>query len=140
MIKHLILAFPLLITIPAIVRDHSTPHAETGLNNNPGEKDKYIAVRVIRYKLKADRVAENEQLIKKVFLQIHDKKLQGVRYAVYKLADGVSFMHIIFYETNEAHKAFTDLPAFKDFQAQARDRFEEAPITDEAEEIGRYSF
>ena len=94
--------------------------------------------KIIRYKLKADRVAENEQRIKAVFRQVHDRKPEGIRYAVYKLTDGVSFVHIIFYETEEAHKAFNNLPAFQDFQAQAKDRFEELPLVSEAEEIGSY--
>jgi heme-degrading monooxygenase HmoA len=94
--------------------------------------------KVIQYKLKADRVTENEQLIKALFRQIHERKPEGVRYAVYKLADGLGFMHIIFYETEEAHQAFTSLSAFRDFQAQARDRFEESPVVSEAEEIGSY--
>ena len=96
--------------------------------------------KVIRYKLKADRVAENEQRIRAVFRQIHDRKPEGVRYSVYKLEDGVSFIHIIFYETEEDHQAFTNLQAFRDFQAQARDRFEEPPVSIEAEEIGAYYF
>jgi quinol monooxygenase YgiN len=102
-------------------------------------QDTNLTVRVIRYKLKADRVAENERLIRDVFTQLHEKKLVGVKYAVYKLADGVSFVHIISYTTEEAHKAFTSLPAFQAFQAQAKDRFEEAPVTSESEEIGSYS-
>ena len=94
--------------------------------------------KIIRYKLRADRVAENEQRIKAVFSQVHDKKPEGVRYTVYKLADGVSFVHIVSYETEEAHQAFITLPAFRDFQAQSKDRFEELPLTSEAEEIGAY--
>lgn len=94
--------------------------------------------KIIRYKLRADRVAENEQRIKAVFRQLHDKKPEGVRYTVYKLADGVSFAHIVSYETEAAHQALITLPAFRDFQAQSKDRFEEPPITSEVEEIGAY--
>ena len=94
--------------------------------------------KIIRYKLKSDRVAENEERIKAVFRQIHDKKPAGVRYAVYKLADGVSFVHLISYETESAHQNFISLPAFQEFQAQARDRFEELPLVSGAEEIGSY--
>jgi hypothetical protein len=93
---------------------------------------------VVRYKLKADRVWENEQFIKAVYRQLHEKKPEGVHYSTYKLADGVSFLHILFYETEAAHKTFTSLPAFRDFQAQAKDRFEELPLVNEAEEIGVY--
>ncbi|HEX9511534.1 MAG TPA: antibiotic biosynthesis monooxygenase [Puia sp.] len=93
---------------------------------------------VVRYKLKADRVKENEQFIKAVFRQLHEMQPEGIRYTVYKLADGVSFVHIVFYETEAAHKTFNSLPAFRDFQAQAKDRFEELPLVSEAEEIGVY--
>ena len=94
--------------------------------------------RVIRYKLKADRAAENEQRIKAVFAQLHTKKPTGVGYTVYKLGDGVSFVHILQYETEEAHQAFVNLPAFREFQDQAKDRFEDPPIARDAEEIGSY--
>jgi hypothetical protein len=95
-------------------------------------------IKIIRYTLKTDRVAENEQRIKAVFRQLLDKKLAGIEYAVYKLADGVSFMHILSYETASAHQAFINLPAFQEFQAQAGDRFEELPLVSDAEEIGFY--
>jgi quinol monooxygenase YgiN len=95
-------------------------------------------IKIIRYTLKTDRVAENEQRIKAVFRQIRDKKLAGVEYAVYKLADGASFMHILSYETASAHETFINLPAFQEFQAQAKDRFEELPLVSDVEEIGFY--
>ena len=93
---------------------------------------------VVRYKLKANRVTENERLIKAVFRQLHERQPEGIGYTVYKLADGVSFVHIVTYETETAHKAFTSMPAFLDFQGQAKDRFEELPLSCEAEEIGTY--
>lgn len=93
---------------------------------------------VVRYKLKANRVTENERLIKAVFRQLQDTKPVGIGYTVYKLADGLSFVHILLYETEAAHKAFTGMPAFLDFQRQDKDRFEELPLAGEAEEIGTY--
>jgi quinol monooxygenase YgiN len=95
-------------------------------------------IKIIRYTLKADRAAANEERIKAVFREIHDKKPAGVQYAVYKLADGVSFMHMLSFETESAHENFINLPAFREFQAQARDRFEEPPHFSDAEEIGLY--
>jgi len=95
-------------------------------------------IKIVRYTLKTDRAAENEQRIKAVFLQMLDKKLPGIEYAVYKLADGVSFVHILSYERESAHQALINLPAFQEFQAQAKDRFEESPLVSGAEEIGFY--
>jgi hypothetical protein len=93
---------------------------------------------IVRYKLKADRTAENEQFVRAVFRQLHDRQPEAIGYAVYKLADGVSFVHILFYETEAAHKVFDSLPAFRDFLGQAKDRFEELPLVSEVEEIGSY--
>jgi|SRR5882762_3500523 len=95
--------------------------------------------KIIRYKLKADRVEENEKFVRAVFRELHAWGPEGIRYATYKLADGVSFVHILFYETEKAHESLTNLPAFRTFQAQAKDRFEESPVVSEAEEIGSYS-
>ena len=101
------------------------------------DKDEYQKI-VVRYKLKADRVAENERLIKAVFQELHDRQPEGIRYTAYKLVDGVSFVHILIYETETAHKAFTGMPAFQDFPGQAKDRFEELPLSGNAQEIGGY--
>ena len=93
---------------------------------------------LVRYKLKADAVIENEKFIKAVFRQLHERLPEGIRYTVYKLADGVSFVHIARFETETARKAFSTMPAFLDFQSQSKDRFEEFPLSGEVEEIGAY--
>ena len=93
---------------------------------------------VVRYKLKADRVEENELFVKAVYRQLYERQPEGIHYATYKLSDGVSFVHILKYTTEAAHETFTSLPAFRNFQAQARDRFEESPLVSSAEEIGAY--
>ena len=49
---------------------------------------------MVRYKVKADRAAENESYVKKVFEQLERERPAGVRYATFKLDDGVSFVHI----------------------------------------------
>jgi len=93
---------------------------------------------VVRYKLKAHRVEENEQFVKALYQQLHERRPEGIHYATYKLSDGVSFVHILMYTTETAHETFTSLPAFRSFQAQTNDRFEELPLVSDAEEIGSY--
>lgn len=44
---------------------------------------------LVRYKAKADRAAENEQYIAKVFEQLRQTRPSGLRYASFKLDDGV---------------------------------------------------
>ena len=56
---------------------------------------------IVRYKLKADRVAENEAFVAKVFEELKRVAPQGLHYATFKLDDGVSFMHLVYRETPE---------------------------------------
>jgi len=44
---------------------------------------------MVRYKVKADRVEENKQLIADVFAQLKREKPAGLRYASFNLGDGV---------------------------------------------------
>jgi hypothetical protein len=93
---------------------------------------------VVRYKLKADRVQENEHFVKAVYQQLYEGQPGGIHYATYKLADGLSFVHILTYATEAARERFASLPAFRNFLAQAKDRFEDLPLVSDAEEIGSY--
>jgi len=94
---------------------------------------------LIRYKVKANKVSENEQLVKDVYKQLHEKKIEGVRYTTFKLEDGVTFVHIYFHESEQASKEFSSLPAFKKFQENINDRCDEYPLSSSASIIGSYN-
>ena len=91
---------------------------------------------LVRYKVKADRAQENITFIQKVFDELIDSQLEGVRYAAFKQSDGVSFVHLASIETDGNPLAQTQ--AFKAFQAQLRDRCEVPPAVEELEMIGSY--
>ena len=93
---------------------------------------------MVRYKVKADRVAENERYITSVFEQLNREKPAGLRYASFKLDDGVSFMHIVSLETADGSNPLRELAAFKAFTAEVRDRCDEPPVTVELQEVGSY--
>jgi len=96
---------------------------------------------MVRYKVKAGRAAENEGYIARVFEQLRREKPDGVRYAVFKLDDGVSFVHIASSEAEAARNPLVELSAFKAFTADIRDRCEEPPSTmDLREMVGSYRF
>jgi hypothetical protein len=95
---------------------------------------------MVRYKVKADRVAENERLAAKVYEELLRLKPQGLRYATFRLDDGVSFVHIVSHEEADGSNALTSLAAFKEFTAGVRDRCEEPPVTSQLKEIGSYGF
>ncbi|SCK50639.1 hypothetical protein VAR608DRAFT_5079 [Variovorax sp. HW608] len=96
--------------------------------------------RMIRYRLKADRVAENERLAAAVYDELHRVRPAGLRYATFRLDDGVSFVHLVSYEEDGANNALTSLASFKAFAAGVRDRCEDPPVTTELKEIGSYGF
>jgi hypothetical protein len=94
---------------------------------------------MVRYKVKADRVAENERLVRAVYEQLARERPARLRYATFKLDDGVSFVHIV------SHEADGDNPlggyaAFKAFIAEIQDRCEEPPVRAELGEVGSYAF
>jgi hypothetical protein len=92
---------------------------------------------MVRYKVKPEFAAENEALIRKVFEQLARDRPAGVRYNVFKLGDGVSFMHVGASEDGGAEgNALVKMEAFKAFVAGIKDRAEEPPVTTELEAIG----
>jgi len=95
---------------------------------------------MVRYKVKSDRAAENENLIAKVFEQLNRDQPAGLRYASFKLNDGVSFVHIVSLEAADGSNPLGELASFKAFTAQIRDRCEEPPVPAELTEVGSYRF
>jgi len=93
---------------------------------------------MVRYRVKAERAAENERYIAQVFEQLERERPAGVRYASFKLEDGVSFVHIVSREASDGRNPLSELSAFKAFAAGVRERCEEPPVTVKLNEIGSY--
>jgi hypothetical protein len=91
---------------------------------------------MVRYKVKPDRVDENEQLVRAVYEELAGSAPAGLRYATFRLDDGVSFVHIATVEGE--HNALAEVEAFARFQADVRDRCEEPPVVTELHEVGSY--
>ena len=95
---------------------------------------------MVSYKVKADRVAENERAAAAVYEALRTARPVGLRYATFRLGDGVSFVHIVSHEEADGSNALTSLPAFKAFSAGIKDRCEQPPVRVELTEIGAYGF
>ena len=93
---------------------------------------------LVRYKVKADRAAENENYIKSVFEELSQSQPDGIRYASFKLDDGVSFVHIASIETETGDNPLSQIEAFKTFQENIKDRCEEPPVAMDLQDIGAY--
>jgi hypothetical protein len=95
---------------------------------------------MVRYKVKAGRAAENERYIASVFEQLQRDRPTGLRYASFKLGDGVSFVHIVSLEAADGSDPLRELAAFKAFTAEIKDRCEDPPVAAELKEVGSYGF
>lgn len=93
---------------------------------------------MVRYRVKADRAEENERYIRAVFEELARTKPAGLRYASFKLADGVSFVHVAQVDTADGKNPLFDIDAFKAFSSKIEDRCEEKPESTELFAVGDY--
>lgn len=91
---------------------------------------------MVRYRVKPDRAAENAELVRAVYAELHSTRPAGLRYGTLRLEDGVSFVHIA--ETDDGSDPLASTEAFQQFQNGIRGRCEEAPVLSKVELIGSY--
>lgn len=95
---------------------------------------------MVRYTVKEGRAAENQSLIERVFAELASDAPQGLRYAAFRLDDGVSFVHVVSHESADGADQLRQLPAFQAFLAGIAERCEVQPITTKLHEVGSYRF
>ena len=93
---------------------------------------------MVRYTVKPDRVEENEALVRAVYEELHRAAPEGLRYATFRLADGVGFVHVSSTETDDGRNPLTEIEAFARFQEAIGERCDEPPVVTELTEIGSY--
>jgi quinol monooxygenase YgiN len=91
---------------------------------------------MVRYRVKPDQVERNEQLVRAVYEELHRAEPASLRYATFRLEDGVSFVHLA--ESDGAQSPLTSLKAFKEFQKGIEDRCDEPPVVTELDVIGSF--
>ena len=95
---------------------------------------------MVRYKVKPERAAENEELVRAVYAALHRERPTGLHYATFQLEDGVSFVHLASNDAEHGPSPLSEVPAFKRFQENIADRCEEGPVVSSLREIGSYRF
>ena len=93
---------------------------------------------LVRYKVKPERVKENEELVRAVYDELRYTQPAGLRYATFKQDDGVSFVHLAVTESDRGDSPLSRVKAFQEFQKNIDDRTDEAPVVTEIEQIGAY--
>jgi hypothetical protein len=93
---------------------------------------------VVRYRVKPDRVEENERLVERVYAELAERDPGGIRYATYRLEDGVTFVHVASIETADGSNPLGGIAAFADFTREIAERCDEPPLAQNAHVVGSY--
>jgi hypothetical protein len=93
---------------------------------------------VVRYQTKPERGDENQRLIKAVFDELHERRPRGFTYNVYRLDDGVSFIHVVTEHDTSDPNSLQDVPAFHAFLAHIDERCANPPVAAGASIVGGY--
>jgi hypothetical protein len=92
--------------------------------------------KVIQYRTKPESADENERLIRDVFAELAKQNPEGLRYAAFRLADQVSFLHVAVIDGDE--NPLQASAAFGEFQSRIKDRCVEGPTPSDATVIGSF--
>jgi len=95
---------------------------------------------MIRYTVKPECAQENERLIRAVYGELERSAPAGLRYATFRLDDGVSFVHVASHETEDGHNPLREVKAFQEFQKDVAERCAEPPVSSQLHEVGSFRF
>jgi quinol monooxygenase YgiN len=95
-------------------------------------------IRIIRYETRPEAAEENQRLVENVFAELTAEDPGGLRYATFRLADGVGFVHVVVHE-GDADPLSTSA-AFAAFQDGIGDRLADPPNAQDATLVGSYRF
>jgi hypothetical protein len=93
---------------------------------------------MIRYKLKREEAGREPELLRAVFEEIESVRPDDLRYASFRLEDGVSF--VSFVETGGGPGPLPGLEVFRRYRAALDARCEEPPVMTELHGVGSYRF
>jgi hypothetical protein len=93
---------------------------------------------VVRYQAKPDRADENQQLVEAVFADLDALEPVGFTYKVFRLEDGVSFIHVVIEHDVDDSDSLQAVPAFQAFLADIAERCDVPPVATAATIVGGY--
>jgi hypothetical protein len=93
---------------------------------------------IVRYTTRPEAADENQHLIEQVYAELASTNPGGLRYATFRLADGVSFVHIGVVEGDA--NPLDRTAAFAAFTRNIDERSLEPPRATQATLVGDYRF
>jgi quinol monooxygenase YgiN len=95
---------------------------------------------MVTYKVKTDRVQENEELVKAVYEELRQNNDPDIHYATFRLDDGQTFIHIAAFASEDKRPILTESASFKAFQQNLGERCEVPPNPQKLNEVAAYNF
>jgi hypothetical protein len=92
-----------------------------------------MALKLVQYRVKPDKIEENQRLIEAVFRELAARAPADAKYAVFRLGDG-TFCHLV----DDGSKALQKLEVFSAFQYDGEARRLSAPQQTEVDVVGNY--
>ena len=96
-----------------------------------------MSVRMVRVKIRPDKVAEVEQAVKEIFTALDAAQPEGVHYASCKLADGETYVILLALD-NDNVNPLTTITALKEFQDNLHSWITGPPIIEQLTTVGSY--
>jgi hypothetical protein len=96
-----------------------------------------VDYKLIQYRVKPERIAENEQLVRAVFAELQERRVTGVHYAVLRHEDG-TFTHLVAADAGGTTAPLTALPSFQRFQADVKARCAVLPVAGAVQVMGNH--
>ncbi|MDA0352495.1 MAG: hypothetical protein O3A10_09845 [Chloroflexi bacterium] len=93
---------------------------------------------LVQYKVKADRVEENEAKVRAVYRELAERNDPAIHYATFKLEDGQTFAHLAIWAHDAADAGLGKIEAFRAFQENIAGRCEVPPHPASLELIGNW--
>jgi hypothetical protein len=95
-------------------------------------------ISIIRYSTRPEAAEENQKLVEEVYAELAEKAVEGIRYMTLRLADGVTFVHVVTYDNGP--EPLTGLASFRRFSETFTDRAAAPQVREEATVVGAYRF
>jgi hypothetical protein len=119
--------------LPALAEFIPTP-----MNSRAARGREDMTATVVRYQARPDRADENQKLIEAVFDELEERATAGFTYQVFRLEDGVSFVHVVIEHDAPDADSLQDVPAFQAFVEGIADRCDVPPLAMGATVVGRH--
>lgn len=93
---------------------------------------------VVRYQVRPETAEENQRLIEAVFDELAECEPEGFTYKVFRLEDGVSFIHVVIEHDVDEPDSLQAVPAFQAFVSNIAERCDVPPVASGATIVGGY--